>query len=50
MGENRIIALVFPAHTPHLFQALDLVLFRVITNSRDSLANKLEDASVYGQN
>jgi hypothetical protein len=49
LGENRIIAFVFPAHTTNLFQALDLVFFGAIRKNRDLLANKPEVALVDGQ-
>jgi hypothetical protein len=49
LGENKIITLVFPAHTIDLFQALDLVFFRAMKQDKDSLANEPEVASVPGQ-
>jgi hypothetical protein len=30
LGRNKIMAIVFPAHTTNIFQALDLVFFGVL--------------------
>jgi hypothetical protein len=49
LGENRIIAFVFPAHTTNLFQVLDLVFFGAMRKNKDLLANKPEVPSVDGQ-
>jgi hypothetical protein len=48
-AKAKVIAPVFPTHTANLFQVLDFVIFGVMTNSRDSLANKLEVASTHKQ-
>jgi hypothetical protein len=44
LGENQIIALVFPAHTTNLFQALDLVFFGTMKNIKDSLTDEENDS------
>jgi hypothetical protein len=49
LGENKIIALVFPAHTTNLFQGLKLVFFGALKNNKEHLANKPDNASVHGQ-
>jgi hypothetical protein len=49
LGETRTRALVVPAHTTKLFQALDLVLFGDADNKKDSLENEPEVASIQGQ-
>jgi hypothetical protein len=40
LGGNKIIALVFPAHTTNPLQALDLVFFGAIKKNKDSLAGE----------
>jgi hypothetical protein len=49
LGENRIVTLVFPAHTTNLFQALDLIFFGAMKNNKDSLVREPEIASAHGQ-
>jgi hypothetical protein len=49
LGENKIIALVFPAHTTNLFQALDLVFFGAMKNNKNHLVDEPEAASIQGQ-
>jgi hypothetical protein len=49
LGENKIIALVFPAHTTNLFQALDLVFFGALKNNKEHLADEPDHSSVHGQ-
>jgi hypothetical protein len=49
LGQNRIIDLTFPAHTTHLFQALDLIFFGAMRNNKDSLVREPEITSVHGQ-
>jgi hypothetical protein len=49
LGENRIIALVFPADTTNLFHALDFVLSAAMKNNNNSLGNEPEVAPVHGQ-
>jgi hypothetical protein len=48
LGENRIIALVFPANTTDLFQAFDFGLSAAMKNNKDSLGNEPEFASAHG--
>jgi hypothetical protein len=49
LGENRIIASVFPAHTIDLFQALDRVSLSAMKKNKDSHANEPAVALVHGQ-
>jgi hypothetical protein len=49
LSKNRIMTLVFRVHIINLSQVLDLVLFDPMKNTKDSLANQPEFASVPGQ-
>jgi hypothetical protein len=49
LGENWIIALVFPANTTNLFHGLDLVFFGAMKQNNDHLTNGMDDVSVHGQ-
>jgi hypothetical protein len=49
LGENRIMAIVFQAHTTHLIQALDLVLFGAMKTIRQTADGDFGDDSVWDQ-
>jgi hypothetical protein len=49
LGENKIIALVFLAHTTNLFQAFDFVFFGAMKKNKDYLMDESDTASVHGQ-
>jgi hypothetical protein len=49
LGEHKIIALVFPAHTTNLFQALDLVFFGAMKHTKESLMNEEDEPPIDGQ-
>jgi hypothetical protein len=49
LGENSIIAIIFPAHTTNLFQALDLVFFGVLKKLKASATGEFDDDCVKGQ-
>jgi hypothetical protein len=46
LGENRIIALVSPAHTTNLFQALDLVFFGVLKKLKQTASGDYDETSM----
>jgi hypothetical protein len=48
LGENKIIARVFPSHTTNLAQALDLVFFGAMKENKDFLAGEPDTASIHG--
>jgi hypothetical protein len=45
LGENNIIALIFPAHTKNRFQALDLVFFGSLKHLKETAAGEFGDDS-----
>jgi hypothetical protein len=49
LGENKIIAITFPAHTTNLFQALDLVFFGALKKLKATAVGEFEDDSVNAQ-
>jgi hypothetical protein len=49
LGENRIITVVFPAHSIILFQAFDLIFCGAMKHNKVSLANGADVVSVQGQ-
>jgi hypothetical protein len=49
LGENRIMAIVFPAHTTHLFQGLDLVLFGALKTVKKTTHGDFGEDSVREQ-
>jgi hypothetical protein len=49
LAGDKIIALVFPAHTTNLFQALDLLFLSAMKNHKDHLGNERDTGSVPGQ-
>jgi hypothetical protein len=49
LGENRIIVLVFPAHTTNLFQALDLVFFGVVKKLKQTASGDYDDKTMNHQ-
>jgi hypothetical protein len=49
LPENRIMAILFLAHTTHLFQALDLVLFGALKTIKNTTHGGFGDDSVVDQ-
>jgi hypothetical protein len=49
LGENKVIALTFPAHTTNLFQAPDLVFFGSLRHLKATAAGEFGDNSVNEQ-
>jgi hypothetical protein len=49
LAEDKIIALVFRAHTANLFQALGLAFLGALKNNEEHLANGPDEAYVHGQ-
>jgi hypothetical protein len=49
LRENRIMAIVFPAHTTSLFQALDLVLFGAMKTIKKTTHGDFGDDSMRDQ-
>jgi hypothetical protein len=45
LGENNIIAIIFPAHTTNWFQALDLVFFGALKKLKPTAVRKIDDGS-----
>ena len=46
LGENNVIAFVFPSHTTNLFQALDLSLFGIFKRTKNMLDNEEKEKSL----
>jgi hypothetical protein len=49
LGQNKIIALTFPAHTTNLCQALDLVFLGTLKHFKATAAGEFGDDSVNAQ-
>jgi hypothetical protein len=49
LGQNRIIVLVFPAHTTNLFQALDLVFFWVLKKLKQTASGDYDEKTMNHQ-
>jgi hypothetical protein len=49
LGKNRIMAIVFPAHTTRLFQGLDLVLFDALKTIKKTTHGYFDDDSLRDQ-
>jgi hypothetical protein len=49
LGENMIKAVVFPAHTTNIFQALDLVFFSALKKLKETTTGEFDDDSVNEQ-
>jgi hypothetical protein len=39
LGENKIMAVVFPTHTTNIFQALDLVFFSALKKLKQTIGD-----------
>jgi hypothetical protein len=48
-GDDKIIALIFLAHTINIFQALNPVFFAAMKNNKNSRMNQPKDSTVGGQ-
>jgi hypothetical protein len=46
-GESNVIALMFPAHTTNLLQALDLVFFGSLKDMKATTTGEFGDGSVH---
>jgi hypothetical protein len=49
LGENRVLAIVFPSHTTNLFQMLDLSFFGVLKHLKATAEGDFDDESVNEQ-
>ena len=49
LGQNDIVAIVFPAHTTNIFQALDLVFFAALKKMNKTATGEFEDHSIREQ-
>jgi hypothetical protein len=49
LGENKIMAVVFPAHTTNMFQPLDLVFFGALKKLRETATGEFDDDSMNDQ-
>jgi hypothetical protein len=49
LAENRIMAVVFPAHTTNLFQTLDLVFFGALKKLTETATGEFDDDSMNNQ-
>jgi hypothetical protein len=49
LGENKIMAIVFPAHTTNIFQALDLVFFGALKKLKQTATGEFDDESMNDQ-
>jgi hypothetical protein len=48
-GKNKIMAIVCPAHTMNIFQALDLVFFSGLKKLKQTAAGEFDDGAVNEQ-
>jgi hypothetical protein len=46
LGENKILAVVFPAHTTNIFQAIDLVFFGAIKKLKATVPGEFGEDSM----
>jgi hypothetical protein len=46
LGQNKIMAIVFPARTKNIFQVLDLVSFSVLKKLKQTATGEFADGSV----
>jgi hypothetical protein len=49
LGQNRVMAIVFPAHMTNIFQALDLAFFGVLKKLKQTAAGEFDDDSINDQ-
>jgi hypothetical protein len=49
LGQSRIMAIVFPAHTTNIFQALDLAFFGVLKKLKQTATGEFDDDSMNDQ-
>jgi hypothetical protein len=49
LGQNRVMAIVFAAHTTNIFQALDLAFFGVLKKLKQTTAGEFDDNSINDQ-
>jgi hypothetical protein len=49
LGQNKILIVVFPAHTTNIFQALDLTFFAVLKKLKQTATGEFEDDSINEQ-
>jgi hypothetical protein len=49
LGGNQIMIIVFPVHTTHIFQALDLVFFGVLKKIKHTATGESDERSVLEQ-
>jgi hypothetical protein len=49
LGENKILAVVFPTHTTNIFQALDLVFFGAMKKLKATVLGEFGEDSMDDQ-
>jgi hypothetical protein len=49
LGDNRVLAVAFPAHSSNIFRALDLVCFDVLRKLKATIQSEFNDDSVNHQ-